>query len=142
STSVRKLDGSVQYWLMRNELDASHPYAPFVSSHVKEEYGSFPASDGQQLYYRLLKPSNLQAGKKYPAVIDIYGGPHFQYVRKDWLGGGRVTQGLFRQLLAQNGFVVLTVDNRGSGFRGNAFESVIANRTGKAEIEDQLRGVE
>jgi dipeptidyl-peptidase-4 len=58
------------------------------------------------------------------------------------MGGARATQGLFRQVLAQNGFVVLTLDNRGSGFRGNAFETAIAGRTGKAEIDDQLRGVE
>lgn len=142
SASIRKLDGSLQHWLLRNPLDASHPYHPYVSNHVAEEFGSVTASDGQQLYYRLLKPANLQPGKKYPAVIDVYGGPHFQYVRKDWMGGARATQGLFRQVLAQNGFVVLTLDNRGSGFRGNAFETAIAGRTGKVEIDDQLRGVD
>lgn len=142
SASIRKLDGSLQHWLLRNPLDATHPYHPYVSNHVAEEFGSVTASDGQQLYYRLLKPANLQPGKKYPAVIDVYGGPHFQYVRKDWMGGARATQGLFRQVMAQNGFVVLTLDNRGSGFRGNAFETAIAGRTGKVEIDDQLRGVE
>jgi dipeptidyl-peptidase-4 len=142
SASLRKPDGSLQHWLLRNPLDATHPYHPFVSNQVAEEFGSVTASDGQQLYYRLMKPANLVAGKRYPAVIDVYGGPHFQYVRKDWMGGARATQGLFRQVLAQNGFVVLTLDNRGSGFRGNAFETAIAGRTGKAEIEDQLRGVE
>ncbi|MBL8270032.1 S9 family peptidase, partial [Steroidobacter sp.] len=142
SASLRKLDGSLQHWLLRNPLDATHPYHPYVANQVAEEFGSVQASDGQQLYYRLLKPANLQPGKQYPAVIDVYGGPHFQYVRKDWMGGARATQGLFRQVLAQNGFVVLTLDNRGSGFRGNAFESVISGRTGKAEIEDQLRGVD
>lgn len=142
TASVRKMDGSVRHWLLRNPLDASHPYHAYVSNHLKEEFGTLQAGDGQQLYYRLLKPANMRSGQRYPAVIDTYGGPHFQYVRKDWLGGARTAQGLFRQVLAQNGFVVLTLDNRGSGFRGNAFETVIANRTGKAEIEDQLRGVE
>lgn len=142
SASIRKLDGSLQHWLLRNPLDATHPYHAFVSNHVAEEFGSVTASDGQQLYYRLLKPAHLQPGKKYPAVIDVYGGPHFQYVRKDWMGGARAAQGLFRQVMAQNGFVVLTLDNRGSGFRGNAFETAIAGRTGKVEIDDQLRGVE
>jgi len=142
TASVRKMDGSVQHWLLRNPLDDSHPYHPHVSNHLKEEFGTLKASDGQQLYYRLLKPANMRPGQQYPAVIDTYGGPHVQYVRKDWMGGGRTSQGLFRQVLAQNGFVVLTLDNRGSGFRGNAFETVIASRTGKAEIEDQLRGVE
>jgi dipeptidyl-peptidase-4 len=142
SASLRNMDGSLQHWLLRNALDASHPYHPYVSNHIEEEYGSVKASDGQLLYYRLLKPANLTPGKRYPAVIDVYGGPHFQYVRKDWMGGARASQGLFRQVLAQNGFVVLTLDNRGSGFRGNAFETAIANRTGKVEVEDQLRGVD
>ncbi|GFE81410.1 peptidase S9 [Steroidobacter agaridevorans] len=142
SASLRKPDGSLQHWLLRNPLDTTHPYYPYVSNQVAEDFGSVTASDGQQLYYRLMKPANLVAGKRYPAIIDVYGGPHVQNVRKDWMGGARAAQGLFRQVLAQNGFVVLTLDNRGSGFRGNAFESAIAGRTGKVEIEDQLRGVE
>jgi len=142
SASLRKMNGSLHHWLLKNPLDATHPYYPYRSRHVPEEFGSVTASDGQQLYYRLLKPADMVPGKRYPAVIDVYGGPHFQYVRKDWMGGSRAAQGLFRQVLAQNGFVVLTLDNRGSGFRGNAFETVIAGRTGKVEIEDQLRGVE
>ncbi len=142
SSSLRKLDGSVSHWLVRNALDASHPYGPFVSSHVKEEFGEIAAADGQALHYRLLKPTNMQAARRYPVVIDTYGGPHFQYVRKDWMGGARATQGYFRQLLAQHGFVVFTLDNRGSGFRGNAFESPIAGRLGSVEVQDQLTGVE
>jgi dipeptidyl-peptidase-4 len=142
SASVRKLDGSVQHWLVRNALDPTHPYDEFRAAHVTEEFGSVPASDGQQLWYRLLKPAKLQPGQRYPVVIDTYGGPHFQYVRKDWMGGARAAQGYFRQVLAERGFVVFTLDNRGSGFRGEAFESAIANRLGRVEIEDQLRGVD
>jgi dipeptidyl-peptidase-4 len=142
SASIRGLDGAVQHWLVRNALDDSHPYARYLSDHVREEFGSLRASDGQELFYRLIKPTKLEPGKRYPAVIDTYGGPHFQYVRKDWMGGARAAQGYFRQLLAQRGFVVFTLDNRGSGFRGNAFESAIAGQLGKAEIDDQLRGVE
>jgi dipeptidyl-peptidase 4 len=142
TASLRSLDGSISAWLIRNELNSSHPYAAFNTDHVEEEFGSIPASDGQRLFYRVLKPARLKSGGRYPVVIDTYGGPHFQYVRKDWMGGTRAVQGYFRQLLAQHGFVVFTLDNRGSGFRGNAFESPIAGRLGKIEIEDQLRGVE
>jgi dipeptidyl-peptidase-4 len=92
--------------------------------------------------YRLLKPAGLQAGKRYPVVIDVYGGPHNQYIKKDWMGGARAPQGYFRQVLAQHGFVVFTLDNRGSGFRGNAFETALAQRLGAVETKDQLRGVE
>jgi dipeptidyl-peptidase-4 len=141
SASLHKPDGSLQHWLLKNPLDATHPYHPYLSNHIAEEFGSVAASDGQRLYYRLMKPAGLTPGKRYPAIVDVYGGPHVQNVHKDWLGG-RGPQALFRQVLAQNGFVVITLDNRGSGFRGDAFESALEGRTGKVEIEDQLRGVE
>ena len=140
--SIRTLEGKVKRWVVRNALDDSHPYHAFASAHVPEEYGSIKASDGQDLYYRLIKPANFVAGKRYPVIVDIYGGPHAQYVRKDWLGGSRATQGYFRELLAQRGFVVFSLDNRGTGFRGVAFESTLQGRLGKLEIDDQIRGVE
>lgn len=141
TASLRTLEGKVHRWLIHNAFDAGHPYQPFAAAHSKEEFGSVKAADGQDLFYRLIKPSSMQPGKRYPVVIDTYGGPHFQYVRKDWMGGARAVQGYFRQILAQNGFVVFTLDNRGSGFRGNEFDSVISGRLGKIEVEDQLRGV-
>jgi len=142
TASIRSLDGKVQRWLVRNELDMDHPYRPFMGNRAIEEFGSIKASDGQDLYYRLLKPAQMEAGKRYPVVIDTYGGPHFQYVRKDWMGGARAAQGYFRQILTQHGYIVFTLDNRGSGFRGEAFDTIISGCLGKIEIEDQLRGVD
>ncbi len=142
AVSIRTLDGKVKRWIVRNALDATHPYHPFMAKHVTEEYGSIKASDGQDLYYRLIKPPGAASGRRFPVVIDTYGGPHAQYVRKDWLGGGRASQGYFRQLLAQRGFVVFSLDNRGSGARGVAFESVLHGQMGKVEVDDQIRGVE
>jgi dipeptidyl-peptidase 4 len=142
SASLHALDGSLQHWLVRNEVDARHPYHEYLANHVKEEFGSIAAEDGQQLNYRLLKPAALQPGKRYPVVIDVYGGPHNQYIKQDWMGGARAPQGYFRQVLAQQGFAVFTLDNRGSGFRGNAFETALAGQFGQVEIADQLRGVE
>ena len=142
TASLHKLDGSLQHWLVRNALDDTHPYHEFLASHVTEEFGSIAAEDGQQLNYRLLKPASLQPGQRYPVVVDVYGGPHNQYVRKEWVGGARGPQGYFRQVLAQHGFVVFTLDNRGSGFRGTAFETALARQMGKIEVADQLRGVE
>ncbi|HEY7638681.1 MAG TPA: S9 family peptidase [Steroidobacteraceae bacterium] len=142
SASLHALDGSLQHWLVRNELDTTHPYHEFLAAHVKEEFGAIAAADGQQLNYRLLKPASLEPGKRYPVVVDVYGGPHNQYIKKDWMGGARAPQGYFRQVLAQHGFVVFTLDNRGSGFRGTAFETALAGQFGKVEVADQLRGVE
>jgi dipeptidyl-peptidase-4 len=142
TASIRGMDGGARSWLVRNLLDSSHPYTRFVGDRVKEQFGSIKARDGQELFYRLIPPARMVPGKRYPVVVDVYGGPHNQYVRKDWMGSGRGAQGYFRQVLSQRGFAVFTLDNRGSGFRGDAFDAAIAGRLGKVEIEDQLLGVE
>jgi dipeptidyl-peptidase-4 len=77
----------------------------------------------------------MQAGRRYPVIVEVYGGPGVQNVRKAW-------GGLFRQYLAQQGYVVFTVDNRGSAFRGRAFEGALYRRMGTVEVEDQIRGVD
>lgn len=96
------------------------------------------ADDGTDLYYRLIKPANFEEGKKYPVIIYVYGGPHAQMVNNTWLGGG----GFFLQYLAAKGYVVFTLDNRGSGNRGFAFESGIHRQLGTLEMQDQMKGVE
>jgi dipeptidyl-peptidase 4 len=136
NASLRDLKGNVTAWLQRNELDSAHPFHPYLADHVAEEFGSVPASDGQALYYRLIKPAHMQAGKRYPVVVSVYGGPGVQTVRREWNPGG-----YFLQILAQHGFVVFSLDNRGSSLRGTDFESVIQGRLGKYELEDQLQGV-
>ena len=142
TASLRALDGSTRGWLVRNLLDSSHPFTRYSTDRVKEQFGSIRARDGQELFYRFIPPAKMVPGKRYPAIVDVYGGPHNQYVRKDWMGGARAAQGYFRQVLAQRGFAVISLDNRGSGFRGDAFDAAIAGRLGKVEIEDQLLGVD
>jgi len=142
TASIRGMDGSARSWLVRNLMDSSHPYTRFAGDRVKEQFGSIKARDGQELFYRLIPPARMLPGKRYPVVIDVYGGPHNQYVRKDWMGGARAAQGYFRQVLSQRGFAVFSLDNRGSGYRGDSFDAAIAGRLGKVEIEDQLLGVD
>jgi len=142
SVTIRSLNGAARHHVTRNELNASHPYKPYLANHSSEEFGSLRADDGQTLHYRLIKPSNIQDGKRYPVVIDVYGGPGVQYVQDSFMGGSRPTQGLFRQVLAQNGFVVFSLDNRGTGMRGTHFEQPVYKRLGSVEVQDQLRGVE
>ena len=125
--------------LVPNVLDDAHPYAPFATAHVKGEFGTLRASDGQLMHYELLKPSDFDPQQRYPVIVDVYGGPGVQRVRRAWSGA---PAGLFRQILAQRGFVVFTLDNRGSGFRGRQFESALYQRMGSVEIEDQVIGVQ
>jgi len=96
---------------------------------------SFKNSSGTLLYARLIKPANFAAGKKYPAIVMVYGGPGAQSVRNSWSGA------TWEQVLAHKGYVVWQVDNRGSAGYGHAFETPIYHRLGKAELSDQLDGI-
>lgn len=129
--------------LVANDVkSADHPYKPYLSEHLPTEFGTLKAQDGQTLHYQLLKPKTLEPGKRYPVIVDVYGGPGVQRVRRAWGGYPRTNEGFFRQYLAQHGYVVFTLDNRGSGFRGVKFETAIHLRMGSAEVQDQVAGVQ
>ena len=134
--SIRKPDGSMVGWLEHNELDGTHPYAKFKADHLPVEYGTLKANDGQTLYYSMIKPRHFSAGKRYPVFLSTYGGPHAQHVQRKWDGK------LFDQYMAQQGYVVFRLDNRGSGRRERAFTDVIYQQMGKHEVEDQVSGID
>ncbi|MEZ6002188.1 DPP IV N-terminal domain-containing protein [Hyphomonas sp.] len=133
-TGLYQIDGSLIGWIEENALDKDHPYAPYLSSHMVPEYGTLTAEDGQDLYYSLLKPPGFNPNQKYPAIIEVYGGPHVQTVKRAW-------GSLSDQFLAGQGYIVFRLDNRGSDNRGRQFEDVIYHRTGGPEVRDQLVGV-
>ncbi len=92
---------------------------------------------GPVLNSRMILPPNFDSKKQYPAIVYVYGGPHAQLVTNTWLGAGE----LWMHRMAQEGYVVFTVDGRGSANRGHAFESAIHRQCGTPEIEDQLAGL-
>ncbi|MFH1297064.1 MAG: DPP IV N-terminal domain-containing protein [Bacteroidota bacterium] len=98
---------------------------------------SFLNEDSTDLYCRLIKPVDFDSTCQYPVFIYVYGGPHSQLVTDSWLGGG----GFFLNYLAQQGYVVLTLDNRGTANRGTAFEHDIFRKLGACELADQMTGV-
>lgn len=104
----------------------------------KPEMGTLTAKDGSKLYTRMIKPSDFDPNKKYPVLVYVYGGPHAQLVTESWAGGAS----LWMYWMAEQGYIVYTVDNRGSANRGKAFESQIHRQLGTVEIEDQMTGVE
>jgi dipeptidyl-peptidase 4 len=142
SLTLRSTDGATLAALVPNELTPDHPYAPYLSDHIPTEFGTLRASDGQTLYYQILKPRDLVPGKRYPVVVDVYGGPGAQRVRRAWGGYPRTNEGLFREYLAQHGYIVFTLDNRGSAFRGVRFKTALYHQLGSVEVEDQVAGVE
>ena len=101
------------------------------------EIGQIKANDGTTLYNRLIKPSHFDPTKKYPVMVYVYGGPHAQMIQNEWLDGSN----LWMHWMAEKGYLVYTVDNRGSANRGFEFESVIHRQLGTVEMEDQLAGV-
>ncbi len=133
--SVRSAQGGFVAWIEQNRLDDQHPYGPYRSQHVAAEFGELPAPDGQPLHYRLLKPSHLQPGQRYPVLLSFYGGPTAQVAVNGW------ERNLFDQYLAQHGMGVFTLDNRGTSRRGRAFSDVILGRLGTIEVADQMAGL-
>lgn len=101
--------------------------------------GTIKAADGvTDLYYRIVKPKEIQPGKKYPAIVYVYGGPHAQMINNSWLND---TRG-WDIYMANKGYIVFTLDNRGSENRGFDFESVTFRHLGIEECKDQVKGVE
>lgn len=130
-------NGTLLTVLESNRLDPQHPLTPYAADLVQPEFGTLKAADGQTLHYRLFKPNTLQAGKKYPVVVGVYGGPGAQRVTNSWSN-----KDLYFQYLVQQGYVVFQLDNRGSENRGKAFEDPIYLKLAEAELADQVTGVE
>ena len=95
------------------------------------------AMDGTDLYCRMIKPVDFDSTKKYPVIVYVYGGPHDQEVFDSWLGGASLALNYF----AEQGFLVFSLDNRGTANRGRDFEQAIHRNLGTIEVSDQLAGV-
>ena len=128
-------DGKLIRWIEKNAVEGTHPYAPFMAAHVKPEFGTLTAKGGAILHYKLLKPA-LAEGQKAPVFVQVYGGP----------GGGRQVLnnwgGALQQYLVQQGWVVFSIDGRGTPDRGKKFEDEIYRAMSGVEVDDQLLGVE
>ncbi|HET9811936.1 MAG TPA: DPP IV N-terminal domain-containing protein [Sphingomicrobium sp.] len=127
--------GKMTAWIEQNALDADHPYSPYLSSHELARYGSIKGPSGDTLYYKMITPPGMAAGKQYPVFFQHYGGPHSQTVMKGWDGG-------LDQYLVDQGYIVFEIDNRGSANRGVAFEKPIYHAMGSVEVEDQKAGAD
>ena len=103
------------------------------------ENGTIKAADGTtDLYYRLVKPHDFDASKKYPTIIYVYGGPHAHNVEAAWHWYSRT----WETYMAQKGYIVFILDNRGSENRGLTFEQATFRQLGQIEMQDQMKGVE
>ena len=105
---------------------------------VPIELGTVKSADGKHdNYYRLMKPLDFDPTKKYPVIMYVYGGPHSQMVKNNYLASLR----RWEMYMAQRGYVVFVMDNRGTANRGAEFEKAIHRQCGQAEMADQMEGM-
>ncbi len=105
---------------------------------VPIELGTIKSADGKfDNYYRLMKPLDFDPTKKYPVIMYVYGGPHSQMVKNNYLASLR----RWEMYMAQRGYVVFVMDNRGTANRGAEFEKAIHRQCGQAEMADQMEGM-
>ncbi len=117
-------------------IDAKNPLKEYNIGELT--LGTLKADDGKtDLHYRMITPPDYDKKKKYPVLIYVYGGPHLQLIRNSWLADAR----LWEFYMAQLGYIVFSIDNRGSANRGRDFENVIHRRCGQIEMQDQMTGV-
>jgi dipeptidyl-peptidase-4 len=129
-SALYRIDGTRIRWIEENRLDADHPFAPYISRLRTPEFGTMQ-SHGETLVWRMTTPPDFDPSKKYPVVMQVYGGPGTGAgVQKSW-------QPLTNQLLTEAGYIVFRVDNRGEGDRSQAFETSIYRRLGIPAVEDQ-----
>jgi dipeptidyl-peptidase-4 len=127
-------DGRRIAWIEENKLDATHPYAPYLDSHVTPVFGTLPAADGTPIPYKMLSPRR-QPGKRYPVFVQVYGGPSGGQVIRGWTNP-------LHQYLVDRGWIVFSVDNRGTPRRGRQFADQLHLKLGSVEVQDQLAGLD
>jgi dipeptidyl-peptidase 4 len=138
--ALHRADGTFVANLVDNDpATPAHPYAKYLAAHRPVEFGTLTAADGKTpLHYGLIKPAGFDAARRYPVMVYVYGGPAAQTATDSWPGRG---DHFFNQYMAQQGYVVFTVDNRGTPRRGAAFGGALYGRQGTVEVDDQRRGV-
>ncbi len=134
-----RADGNKLASLIDNTIDAKHPYQKYWAAHDKTEFGELRAADGETLHYSVIKPLDFDPAKKYPVVVFVYGGPAAQTVINSWPGRA---DAFFNQYLSQHGYLVFSIDNRGTPRRGLKFGSALFRQQGNVEVIDQLRGID
>jgi dipeptidyl-peptidase 4 len=128
-----RVDGSLIATINENKV------AELADYHLSTvEFVKVKAQDGGLLNGFMIKPANFDPAKKYPVLVYTYGGPHAQVVLNAWTGSNF----LWHQMMAQKGFIIFSIDNRGSAARGHVFETPLHLRLGAQELSDQRDGVQ
>ncbi len=135
-TTLHRADGTLLERLIENDIaSAEHPFHNLREDKIDREFGTLKAADGKtDLQYWVLKPKDFDPSRKYPMIVNVYGGPASQTVKNSWSPD-------LNQYFAQNGYVVFSVDNRGTPRRGRDFGGALYGKQGTVEVQDQVQGV-
>jgi dipeptidyl-peptidase 4 len=133
-TALYGPDGAPLRWIEANRLAEGHPYFRYAARLRQPQFGTITAADGERLWWSLRTPPGFDPAQRYPAIVQVYGGPRAALVQRRWADPAD-------QLLLEAGYVLFRLDNRGSGNRSVAFKTALDRRLGTVEVEDQLSGV-
>lgn len=133
NTALYDLKGQKIRDITPNRLDESHPYFAHKDRYSAPEFGILKAADGQDLHWLMLKPVGFDPAKKYPVIVSIYGGPARAMATRSWVSPAN-------RLFQENGYIVFTLDNRGTPGRSVAFGRAIYKQFGGPDIDDQIAG--
>ncbi|TAJ69935.1 MAG: S9 family peptidase [Phenylobacterium sp.] len=132
-TALYRADGTRVRWIEENALKAGHPFWPYVDHLRTPEFGTIKAADGSPLWWSLRTPPGFDPSKKYPVIVQVYGGPSGPRVAGNWHTPED-------QILLDAGYILFRLDNRGVGYRSVAFKTAIDRRMGQLEVDDQVAG--
>lgn len=135
--SLHRVDGERLAWLVANHIDQDHPYWPYRDQHRGGEFGVLVGPEAQQLHYRMITPPNFNPETQYPVFVHVYGGPTSRLATNQWS-----RRALIDQYMAQKGYIVFTLDNRGIVRQGKEFQDAAYQRLGRIEMIDQMVGVD
>jgi len=132
-TGLFRPDGALVRWIEENPLKPGHPFWPYVDHLRTPEFGTIKAADGEDLWWSMRTPAGFDPKKKYPVIVQVYGGPGSALVEKVWHPPAD-------QLLLDAGYILFRLDNRGTPNRSARFETAIDRHMGRVDVEDQLAG--
>ncbi len=131
-SALYSINGQRVRWIEENKLQPGHPFWPYAERQQKPSFGTLQ-SHGETLMWQMTTPPGFDPSKRYPVVMQVYGGPSGGGVKNAW-------QPATNQLLTEAGYIVFRLDNRGEGDRSAAFKQALYLKMGQPEIEDQVIG--
>ena len=120
-------------WLEENALAPGHPYWAYHDRFPPPKFGTIAAADGERLWWKMRTPPGFDPAKKYPVIVQVYGGPAGALVDHAWAAPAD-------QLFLEAGYILFSIDNRGTPNRSTRFMTALDRRFGGVEVEDQLAG--